>query len=104
MTARTTEPVTDCRRETMRIAGERVDTPRALEVRNPWDGTLVGTVPKGTAEDVRRAFAAARGYRPKLSRYERSAILERTADAIAARREEIADLITAESGLCKKDL
>jgi putative phosphonoacetaldehyde dehydrogenase len=91
------------RRETMRIAGERVDNPRTLEVRNPWNGALVGTVPKGTVEDVRRAFAAARGYRSRLSRYERSAILKRTAEAIVARRDEIAALITAESGLCLKD-
>jgi putative phosphonoacetaldehyde dehydrogenase len=91
------------RRETMRIAGERVDTPRTLEVRNPWNGALVGTVPQGAVEDVRRAFAAARGHRSRLSRYERSAILRRTAEAIVARRDEIAALITAESGLCLKD-
>lgn len=87
----------------MRIAGERVDNPRIIKVHNPWNGALVGTVPKATVEDVRRAFAIARGYRSTLTRYERSVILRRTAEALGARQEEIADLITAESGLCKKD-
>ena len=35
------------RHETMRIAGEPVDNARRLDVRNPWDGSLVGTVPQG---------------------------------------------------------
>ena len=93
----------DIRRESMRIAGEHVVSERVIEVENPWNGALVGTVPKATVADVRRAFAAARGFRSPLSRHERSLILARTAERLAARREEISDLITAESGLCKKD-
>ncbi|HZZ05723.1 phosphonoacetaldehyde dehydrogenase, partial [Paraburkholderia sp.] len=56
-----------------------------------------------TLEDVRRAFEFARAYRPALTRYERAAILRRAADAVRARTEEIAAVITAEAGLCKKD-
>ena len=94
----------DIRRESMRIAGEHVgSSERVIEVKNPWNGALVGTVPKGTVAEVRRAFAAARAFRSSLSRHERSLILSRTAERLASRREEIADLITAESGLCKKD-
>src|SRR5262247_4062083 len=94
----------DIRRESMRIAGEHVgSSERVIEVMNPWNGALVGTVPKGTVTEVRRAFAAARAFRSPLSRHERSVILARTAERLASRREEIADLITAESGLCKKD-
>src|SRR5215468_1700070 len=94
----------DIRRESMRIAGEHVgSSERVIEVKNPWNGALVGTVPKGTVGEVRRAFAAARAFRSPLSRHERSVILARTAERLASRREEIADLITAESGLCKKD-
>jgi aldehyde dehydrogenase (NAD+) len=94
----------DIRRESMRIAGEHVGSgERVIEVRNPWNDALVGTVPKGTVAEVRRAFAAARAFRSPLSRHERSVILARTAERLASRREEIADLITAESGLCKKD-
>jgi phosphonoacetaldehyde dehydrogenase len=91
------------RHETMRIAGERVDNPRRIEVFNPYTEEVIGTVPKATVEDVRRAFSIAASFRSPLTRYERSLVLRRTADAIAQRREEIADLITAECGLSKKD-
>ncbi|CAB3676398.1 Phosphonoacetaldehyde dehydrogenase [Paraburkholderia sediminicola] len=91
------------RHEALRIAGEKIFRDEVIEVRNPYDGTLVGTVPKATLEDVRRAFEFARAYRPTLTRYERAAILRRAADAVRARTEEIAAVITAEAGLCKKD-
>jgi phosphonoacetaldehyde dehydrogenase len=91
------------RHETMRIAGDRVNNPRRIEVFNPYTAEVIGTVPKATVEDVRRAFSIAASFRSPLTRYERSQVLRRTADAIAQRREEIADLITAECGLSKKD-
>ena len=53
---------------TMRIAGERVGSDRVIEVRNPYTGDIVGTVPKATVDDVRRAFSIAKGYRAKLTR------------------------------------
>ena len=37
------------RHEPMRIAGEKVDADGVLEVRYPWDDTVVGTVPAGNA-------------------------------------------------------
>jgi phosphonoacetaldehyde dehydrogenase len=91
------------RHETMRIAGDRVNNLRRIEVFNPYTAEVIGTVPKATVEDVRRAFSIAASFRSPLTRYERSQVLRRTADAIAQRREEIADLITAECGLSKKD-
>ena len=45
----------------MRIGGERVGRERMFEVRNPFSGELVGTVPKATVDDIRRAFAIATG-------------------------------------------
>jgi putative phosphonoacetaldehyde dehydrogenase len=63
----------------------------------------VGTVPVARPEHVREAFAKAKAFRPKLTRYERQQILLKTADLLAARKEEFARLITAESGLCWKD-
>jgi aldehyde dehydrogenase (NAD+) len=89
--------------ESMRIAGERVTRDHVIEVRHPYDGRLVGTVPKATVEDIRRAFAIARGYRAQLTRYERYAICYKTADLIRGRAEALSDLITAECGLSKKD-
>src|SRR5258708_9135143 len=87
----------------MRIAGKEVGGTRVVEVRNPYTNALVGTVPKATVDDIRGAFAVARGYRAKLTRYERSEILAKASALIRARAEGISDLITAESGLCKKD-
>ncbi|HUA88342.1 MAG TPA: aldehyde dehydrogenase family protein, partial [Steroidobacteraceae bacterium] len=91
------------RRESLRIAGTRVDTGRTFEVHDPYSGALVGTVPLASVAEVRRALEAARAFRPQLTRYERFRICQRTAEALRARREEFAQLITAESGLCLKD-
>jgi putative phosphonoacetaldehyde dehydrogenase len=91
------------RKESLRIGGLHINRQRVIEVFNPYTGVCIGTVPKAAIEDVRRAFEIARVYRPSLSRYERSQILQRAADIVVARTEEISDLITAEAGLCKKD-
>jgi putative phosphonoacetaldehyde dehydrogenase len=90
-------------RATMRIAGEHVVSDRVIEVRNPYTKAIVGTVPKATIADLRRAFSIARSYRAKLTRFERAQIMYRTAELIRSRADTISDLITAESGLCKKD-
>ncbi|MGH8851004.1 MAG: aldehyde dehydrogenase family protein, partial [Casimicrobiaceae bacterium] len=87
----------------MRIAGELVGGGRLIEVLNPYTAAVVGTVPKATVDDVRRAFAIARAYRPMLTRFERSRILQRAAEIIRGRTGELSDLITAECGICKKD-
>lgn len=91
------------RHEAMRVAGRRIDLAERLEVRNPYNGELVGTVPAARPEHVREAFAKAKAFRPKLTRYERQQILLRTAELLRDRKEEFARLITAESGLCWKD-
>jgi aldehyde dehydrogenase (NAD+) len=87
----------------MRIAGEEVGGARTIDVHNPWNGQVVGTVPKATAEEIRRAFAAAKAYKPTLTRYERYHILYKAAEIIRSRADAISDLITAECGICKKD-
>jgi putative phosphonoacetaldehyde dehydrogenase len=91
------------RHEPMRIAGRKVDADGVVEVRYPYDDTVVGTVPAGRAEHAREAFRIAAGYTPKLTRYERQQILFRTAEALAARKEEVSDLITLELGISKAD-
>jgi acyl-CoA reductase-like NAD-dependent aldehyde dehydrogenase len=96
-------PKISSRTEAMRIAGKHVTTDDVVEVRNPYDNSLVGTVPMARPEHVREAFAKAKAYKPKLSRYERQQILLKTADILSSRREEFAKLISAESGLCWKD-
>jgi phosphonoacetaldehyde dehydrogenase len=91
------------RAETLRIAGERVACPRSFEVRYPYTGEVIATVPKASVDDIRRAFAIARGFRSTLSRYDRYRILMKAGEIVASRRDEIARLITLESGLCLKD-
>ena len=91
------------RNETLRIGGERVATARTGEVFNPYTRQAIGTVAMASPEDVRRAIGVARAFRSTLTRYERYRVCYRTAELLRARTVEIANLITAESGLCKKD-
>ena len=91
------------RHESMRIGGRKVDAEKRIDVLNPYTNEVVGSVPDGSADQAREAFAIARGFKPKLTRYERQQILLRAAEALAKRRQELAELITAESGLCMKD-
>ena len=92
---------------TMRLAGRKVGAERTgdrvIEVFNPYTGQLIGTVPKATLEEVQDTFAKANAHKPCLSRYERAAILNRAAAIIKHRLDEVAQLITAEAGLCLKD-
>lgn len=89
--------------EEMRIAGRHVRLDEFVEVLNPYTGEAIGSVPAGRPEHVAQAFETAYGYRPTLSRYERQSILLRTAEILGNRRDSLARLITAESGLCLKD-
>jgi len=91
------------RHEALRIDGALVQRDRVIEVFDPYSNRLVGTVAKATIDDVRKAFAVARDHRSTLTRFERAAILNRAAEIVRNHTVELADLITAESGLCKKD-
>ncbi len=90
------------RREGMRIGGETIYTDEVVEVRYPYTGEVIATVPAGTAEHARKAFEIAAAYKPRLTRYERQQILHRTADLIIERREEIAHWLTLELGICNQ--
>ena len=94
--------------EALRIAGEKVGADdrgadRRIAVHNPYTQELVGSVPKATLAEVRRAYEVAQGYKARLSRFERSNILNRAAALVRERSAEIAALISSESGLCLKD-
>ena len=85
----------------MYINGNWVDRPETIPVFNPFDQTVIDTVPKGTAADVDQAIASAvRGAAAmaKLPAYERYAILRRTADLMAERVEDLGQTITLEEG------
>jgi len=62
-----------------------------------------GRQEKASVDDVRRAFRIAKQYKSKLTRHDRYRILMKAGDLIAAKKDEIARLITLESGLCIKD-
>ncbi|NVI08642.1 phosphonoacetaldehyde dehydrogenase [Paraburkholderia youngii] len=89
--------------EALRLRGERATRARTLDVFDPYTGMRVGTVPLASIDDVRAALDYALAYRPTLSRYERSQILERTAVLLRERIEQASDLISLESGLSKQD-
>ncbi|HUL56681.1 MAG TPA: phosphonoacetaldehyde dehydrogenase [Usitatibacter sp.] len=82
-----------------------IPQPRAgvIEVRYPFTGEVVGTVPRATVAEVREAFAAARAYKPTLTRYQRATIMQKAAELLRGRVAQASDLITRESGLSKKD-
>ena len=90
------------RHDAMRIGGEKIKTDAVVDVRYPYTNEVIGTVPAGSAEHVRKAFEIAAAYEPKLTRYERQQILFRAAELIRARREEIAHWLTLELGICKQ--
>ncbi|WP_210586431.1 aldehyde dehydrogenase family protein [Streptomyces sp. GESEQ-35] len=72
-----------------------------IEVVNPADEQVIGRVPAGTAEDVDAAVRAARAALPGWAATppaERAARLGALRDALAARKDEIAETVTAELG------
>lgn len=89
-------------KEAMRIGGRKVETADVIEVRYPHTNEVIGTVPAGNAEHAREAFEIAANYTPKLTRYERQQILFRAAELIKDRREQIAEVLTLELGICKQ--
>ncbi len=91
------------RREALRIGGARLETQRTREIYNPYSGVVVGTVACAALADVQRAIKVGKAFRSPLTRYERYRICYRTAETLRTHEGEISDLITAESGLCKKD-
>jgi acyl-CoA reductase-like NAD-dependent aldehyde dehydrogenase len=81
------------------IGGEWVETGEWVDVESPYDGSLVGRVPKAGAAETRRALdAAAAAMQEPLAAHERAAILDRVAALLAERADEAARTISAEAG------
>lgn len=85
------------------IAGTAIRSDKLLEVRNPYNGALAGTVTQATRADTEKAIGLALSGGRKLSRYERHSILEKTRLLLLERKEEFAQIITAESGLALRE-
>jgi acyl-CoA reductase-like NAD-dependent aldehyde dehydrogenase len=83
------------------LAGNWVDTAKKIEVKNPFDNSVIDTVPRAGAADLEKALVfAERGAKvmAKLSSYERWKILRRAADLMAARNDELGQTISKEEG------
>jgi acyl-CoA reductase-like NAD-dependent aldehyde dehydrogenase len=81
------------------VDGEWIETGAWIDVRSPYDASLVGRVPSAGAEDTRRAIdAAERAMRSPLAAHERAAILDRVAALAEERSDEIARTISSEAG------
>jgi acyl-CoA reductase-like NAD-dependent aldehyde dehydrogenase len=85
----------------MYVAGQWIDRPQKIEVRNPYDNSVIDTVPRAERGDVERALQSAeRGARvmARLPGYDRWTILKKAAELIAARTEELGQIISREEG------
>jgi putative phosphonoacetaldehyde dehydrogenase len=85
------------------VAGEAIVSDKLLEVRSPYDNRLVGTVTLANASHAEKAIETALKGGQKLSRYERYVILEKTRQLLTERKEEFAQVISAESGLAIRE-
>jgi acyl-CoA reductase-like NAD-dependent aldehyde dehydrogenase len=87
----------------MFIGGDWVESESGavMEATSPATGERVGTVPEGTRDDAQRAIAAANaaarawGHR---SPFERAEAMERVAEAVAERRDDLARTLTLDQG------
>ncbi|MDH7481046.1 MAG: aldehyde dehydrogenase family protein [Armatimonadota bacterium] len=90
----------------MIIGGEWVETNESIEVINPFDGSVIDTVPSADASNVesalQRAVVGAKEM-SKLSARERSEILARAADLLQDRLDEFAVTIAKEVGKTIKE-
>lgn len=85
----------------MYVGGSWIAGKSTEEVRSPFDGMVVGTVPAATPSDVELALASAtRGAKAMaaLPAYQRYEILLRTAQFLESRREDFARTLTLEMG------
>ena len=83
------------------IAGEWVGGDAVIEITNPADDSVIGTVPKLGAAETRRAIEAAEAAQKlwaKKTARERAAILRKWFELMMANQEDLARLMTAEQG------
>ena len=81
------------------LDGAWIETGETVDVRSPFSGDVVGRVAKAGADEARRAVdAAARAFESPVPAHERAAILDRVADLLRERHEDMARTICAEAG------
>ena len=82
------------------VAGEWMETGEWSEVNAPYDGTLIGRVPKGDAALVGKAVdaAAAAFEAGDFPQHERARVLDKAAEVVAEREDDLTMTIAAEAG------
>ena len=82
------------------VAGKWIETGEWSEVNAPYDGTLIGRVPKGDAALVDRATrAAAEAFaKADFPQHERAAMLDRAAQLVAEREDDLTMTVAGEAG------
>ncbi|MCC8249470.1 aldehyde dehydrogenase family protein [Saccharothrix luteola] len=83
------------------VAGLPATSEDLVEIRTPHDGALAGVTSNATAGDVERAVASAHAVADEfaaLPAHARAAALDHVSRRLAERADEVAALITAESG------
>jgi succinate-semialdehyde dehydrogenase/glutarate-semialdehyde dehydrogenase len=79
----------------------RADDGATVDIRNPADGSIVGTVPVMRGGETRRAIEAAARALPEWSKRtakERATVLRRFAEAMIANADDLAIIMTSEQG------
>jgi acyl-CoA reductase-like NAD-dependent aldehyde dehydrogenase len=81
------------------LDGESYSNGKWSEVRSPYDGRVIARVPTCDAAEVTRAVAAAKAVHAKgpLPQWQRAQILDRAAQLLPERTEELARLIAQEA-------
>ena len=89
--------------KTSYVAGSPVHSGNVLQVKNPYDNSIAGTVTLANRTHAQQAIEIAIAGGKKLSRYDRYTILEKTRQLLIERKEEFAKVISAESGLAIRE-
>lgn len=75
---------------------------RSLEVKNPFDGEVIGTIDLATDDDIELALATAqsvfRHTMKKMPAHRRADILRKTGDLLVEKTEEFANVLALEAG------
>ncbi|HGY56375.1 MAG TPA: aldehyde dehydrogenase family protein [Caldithrix abyssi] len=89
----------------MLIKGEWTKSAKTVEVHNPFNNDLIGLLPSASGEQVEEALATAyanRSLMADMPTHQRAEILEKTADLLHQKQEDMIKRIVLESGKTRK--
>jgi len=90
----------------MIIGGKWTDKEKTIDVLNPYDNSVIDTVPSGTADDIKEAITIAqKGYEINrdMPSHKRISILKKTAEIMQSRYEDLAVTIASEGSKTIKE-